>query len=355
MSKRFGIGIIGCGVIAGPYVKDLRNYEELELIGVADLDPERARQFATEHETYAFPDAGALLADPRVEIVLNLTIHHAHKLVSEQCLLAGKHVFSEKPLSMTYADASGLVSLAQLKGLRLGCAPFTLMGEAQQTTWKLIREGRIGEVRVAYAEVNWGRIESWHPAPKPFYDVGPLFDVGVYPLTILVAMFGPALRLRSYGKVVYPNRQTRDGQPFTVETPDFSVTMMEMASGLVVRLTTDFYVPNQKQTGIEFHGDTGSIHLKSWHDFDSMVEYAPFGEAYTEVPLLREGHRGTPWGRGVWDMACAIRDDRPHRFTGAMAAHVVEILETAQKSMHSEGPLSLKSSFEQPAPLDWAL
>ncbi len=142
MSKKLGIGIVGCGVIAAEYAKDLLNYDELQLIGVADIDVEKARNFAQEHNAYAHDNTEALLADDRIDIVLNLTIHHAHTEVIRQCLNAGKHVFSEKPLSMTYADAKELVDLADEKGLRLGCAPFTLMGEAQQTAWKLIREDR---------------------------------------------------------------------------------------------------------------------------------------------------------------------------------------------------------------------
>src|SRR6185295_11959721 len=112
----------------------------------------------------AYPSMEALLADERVELVVNLTIHHAHAATTRLCLEAGKHVHSEKPMALTYEDARGLVELARQKGLRLGCSPFTYMGEAQQTAWKAIREGKLGTVRVAYAEVNWGRIESWHPA-----------------------------------------------------------------------------------------------------------------------------------------------------------------------------------------------
>lgn len=355
MNDKLGIGIIGCGVIAAEYAKDLLNYDEVELIGVADIDAEKASIFATEHHTHAYDNTEALLADEKVDIALNLTIHHAHTQVIRQCLNAGKHVFSEKPLSMTYAEAKSLVDLADEKGLRLGCAPFTLMGEAQQTAWKLIREGKIGTVRVVYAEVNWGRIESWHPIPQPFYDVGPLFDVGVYPLTILVSMFGPAKRVQAYGKVVYPDRETKRGVPFQISTPDFGVTLIEMSDGTIVRLTTNFYVHSRtKQTGIEFHGHDGSIHLTTWHNFDATVEHADFGEEYKAVSLVRDGTAGTPWGRGILEMAHAIRENRPHRFTGELAAHVVDILESSTKSMQEGHPVEIKSTCATPSPMEWA-
>lgn len=349
------IVIAGTGNIAGPYAKDFTNYPETELVGVADVDPVRAEAFAQEHNTRAYGSLEDALADPQVELVVNLTSHFAHKDVTEACLNAGKPVYSEKPLALTYEEAKGLVMLAEAKGLRLGCSPFTLMGEAQQTAWKLIREGKAGKIRVIYAEVNWARIESWHPAPQAFYDVGPLFDVGVYPLTILTAMFGPAKSVISYGKVVYPDRVNKTGEPFHITTPDFATSMIELTDGTVIRLTTNFYVGHHnKQTGIEFHGDIGSIYMSTWQNFDSKVEYADFNKSYEPVPLVKEAAPGTPWGRGVHEMVLAMQAGRRHRFTGEQAAHVVEILTAAAKSMQEGHAVEVTSSFTPPTPMEWA-
>jgi len=163
------------------------------------------------------------------------------------------------------------------------------MGEGQQTAWKLIREGRLGTIRLAYAEVNWGRIESWHPAPGPFYQVGALWDVGVYPLTILTTMFGPARRAWAYGTILHPDRETSAGVPFHIETPDFVVAVVELEDGPLIRLTTDFYVSRRssKQDGIEFHGDLGTVYLSTWHDFDATVEFARFNQPFSPVPPVR--------------------------------------------------------------------
>src|SRR5207247_2620948 len=128
--------------------------------------------------------------------------------VTTQCLRAAKHVHSEKPLAMTYPEALSLVSLARQQKVRLSCAPFTFMGVAQQTAGRLLREGSLGTVRLIYAEVNAGRIETWHPAPQSFYDVGPLFDVGGYPLAIILSFLGPARRVSAYGQVLSPQRHT---------------------------------------------------------------------------------------------------------------------------------------------------
>ena len=350
------VALIGCGNIAGPYADDLVTYPEITLAGVADLDAARATTFAAEHETQAYPSVDALLADPAVELVVNLTTHHAHYPVTAQCLQAGKHVYSEKPLALTTAEAAELVALARERGLRLACSPFTLIGEAQQTAWRLLRDGRLGTVRVAFAEVNWGRIESWHPAPEAFYDVGALFDVGVYPLGILTGIFGPARRVTAYGAVLHPDRVTKEGVPFHVTTPDFVVAAIEFQAGPLVRLTTDFYVANEstRQTGIEFHGDRGSLHLESWGSFRSPLWFAPFGQPLEPAPLVREPYPGIPWGRGVWETATALRAGRPHRFSGEQAAHITEILCAVAEAVRTGAPVAITSDFPAPVPMEWA-
>jgi len=356
-SSPLGVALVGCGNIAGAYARDLRSYGHVRLVGAFDLDHAKAEAFGREHELAIYETLDQLLADPAVDIAVNLTIHHAHFDVSRRCLQAGKHVYSEKPMAMSFAEANELVELARTSGLRLGCSPFTYMGEAQQTAWHAIRAGRLGRVRLAYAEVNWGRIESWHPAPASFYDVGPLFDVGVYPLTMLTAIFGPVRRVWSYGTTLYPERTNLAGEPFRIGAPDFGVAMLEHADGTVTRLTFNFYVGHHsKQKGIEFHGDVGSLHIDSWQDFRAPVSYAQFGGAYEPVAPLREPapDTPTPWARGVAEMAAAMLAGRPHRASGEHAAHVVEILGATTESMQHGRPVAVESSFEPPAPMEWA-
>src|SRR5687768_4761561 len=151
--SRMGIALIGTGDIAKGYIKDLLTYPDLEVVGVVDAYTERAHQFGEQWGVPVFENNEALFADPRVELVVNLTSHHAHKQITEQALLAGKHVYSEKPLALTSADAWELVDLARRQNVRLACSPFSAIGEAQQTLWKWVREGRLGKVRVVYAEV----------------------------------------------------------------------------------------------------------------------------------------------------------------------------------------------------------
>jgi predicted dehydrogenase len=353
--KPLNVVIVGCGNIAGQYAETLKPYPQVKLLGASDIDLKRAGEFIRKFGGHLYESLDSVLSDKEVDAVINLTIHHAHPAVITQCLKAGKHVHSEKPLALTYEEAKALADLADARGLRLSCSPMTYMGEAQQTAWKAIREGRLGTVRAIYAEVNWGRIEDWHPNPSPFYDVGALFDVGVYPLTLLTTIFGPATRVTAFGKVLYPDRSTSDGKQFRVNTPDWVLAAVELSSGAVLRLTTSFYVGQTKQTGIEFHGDRGALHLGSFQEFDAAVEVADYGQPYVTVPPVKPPFKGTEWGRAVFELAEAIRESRPHRPSGRQAAHVVEILCAIAKSSRDGSPQRITSTFAPSPPMPWGL
>lgn len=353
---RTGIAIVGCGNIANVYAGDLVRYPEVELIGVQDLDLDRARALAEAYSCTAFTTLDELLADDRVALVVNLTIHHAHFETTRRCLEAGKHVHSEKPLALNPEEAWSLVQLAERKGLRLGSSPVTWMGEAQQTAWKKIREGEIGDVRLIYAEVNHGRIETWHPNPAPFYAVGPFFDVGVYPLTLMTAFFGPVRKVTAVARVLQAERTTEAGEPFHVTAPDCVITLLELEGGQLARLTTNFYVHDTCQRGIEFHGSEGSLHLDNWLRFDSKVSLCKYGKGLEETPLIRSspGREKPEYSRAIQELAKALEAGRPHRATGAHAAHVVDVLASAMTSSRTGCAVEVTSSFPPCRPMEWA-
>jgi predicted dehydrogenase len=342
------VAVVGCGNISGAYGETMSAYPLVRIAGATDVDRSLSAAFVDRFGGVLYPSLDDVLGDPGVDAIVNLTFPAVHAEVTTAALEAGKHVHSEKPLAGDYASARTLVALAAARGLRLSCSPITFLGEAQQTMWRLVESGAIGRVRVAYAEVNWNRIESWHPRPEPFYRIGPFADVGVYPLTILTAMFGPARRVTAFGTVVYPDRTTTGGDAFTPEAPDFGVAVVELEGGPVVRLTANFYVSRlTKQSGIELHGDTGSIHLADWQLFDSAVELARFGEEYAAVPV-ENAFPGTDWGRALGDLSDAIVSGRPHRATGAHAAHIVEVLDATATSVAEGRSVDITSTFPRP-------
>ena len=348
---RLGVAVVGCGNISDAYGETTSAYPSVRIVGATDVDPSLSTAFVERFGGLVYPSLDEVLADPDVDAIVNLTFPAVHADVTTAALEAGKHVHSEKPLAGSYAEARALVELAEERGVRLSCTPITFLGEAQQTMWRLASSGAIGEVRVAYAEVNWNRIESWHPRPEPFYRIGPFADVGVYPLTILTAMFGPARRVTAFGTVVYPDRTTMDGEQFTPGAPDFGVAVVELASGTVVRLTANFYVSRlTKQGGIELHGDLGSIYLSDWQEFDASVELARFGEPYEPVQVDNP-FPGTDWGRALDDLSHAVANGHPQRATGAHAAHIVEVLDAIATSITEGRAVDVTSTFTRPAPV----
>lgn len=357
--KPVGLGFVGCGNISGPYGDCVsKRPEQLRIVGAFDEVPEKAAAFCQKFGARIYPSLDALLEDPEVEIVVNLTIHTAHSSVTRRALMAGKNVHSEKPLATDRASGREVVEMARQKGLLLSCSPFVILGEAQQTLWKAVREGLIGDVVSVNAEMFWGRIESWHPNPGPFYapGAGPMLDVGCYPLNILTSVVGPVRGVRGLARITIPEREIaagpQAGQKFRVTTPDIVFGLLEFANGAMGRLTTTFSPWHSNQKGLEIHGIKGSLSLENNVGFDTPVKLATFPKREWEnLPLVREPYKGIDWSRGVLDTAEALREGRPSRISGAQALHILDICLSILEASESGRPVTVESRFDPPAPL----
>lgn len=165
----------------------------LDIVACADVLVDRAEARAKEFGLPKFYDVEGLLADPEIDIVVNLTVPVAHADVSIAALEAGKHVYSEKPLAITREHGKAILEAAAVHDLRVGCAPDTFLGGGLQTCRKLIDEGAIGTPVAAVAFMAGHGPEAWHPNPDFFYKVGggPMFDMGPYYLTALIHLLDP--------------------------------------------------------------------------------------------------------------------------------------------------------------------
>ena len=353
--RALNVAIVGCGNIAARYAEEIQSYDQVSLLGFSDILEDRAKSFVEEYGGKLYPRLDDILSDSDIDAVVNLTIHHAHVDVITRCLKAGKHVHTEKPFAMTYREARELVQLAEENHLRLSSAPITYMGEAQQTAWRVIREGKLGQPRLIYSEINHGRVETWHPNPEPFYDVGILWDVGPYPVTLLTTFFGRVAQVRAFGRVIHADRKTAEGRSFRIEVPDCVFATIEMDRGPLIRLSANFYAKGSKQGGsMEIHGDDGRLFLGDFQAFSAPVEYARFGEDYEAVPYLREPYDGIEFARGIEDLADAILNSRPHRASAKHAAHVVEVIESINRSIETGEVIEIASDFTPPPPMDWS-
>ena len=230
-----------------------------------------------------------------------------------------------------------------------------ILGEAQQTFFKALRDDRIGKPLVVYSAMNWGRLESWHGNASAFYTrgVGPLFDVGVYALTVLTTAFGPVKRVTGFGGIQQPRRvqQTgpREGESFYVETPDVVISGLEFESGVIGRLTASFLVGGAKDgSGTEVHGESGALYLGSNHDFNCAVEIQS-GGSWAPLEYVAEPFGGVEWGRAVFDLADSLRTGSPQRATGRQALHVLDVCVSTLESIEHGHPVSTTTHFEQPA------
>jgi predicted dehydrogenase len=377
--KKTSIAIVGCGFVADYYVKTLAAHPELELVGVMDRVQSRAEKFSAYHSTPTYSSLDQLLQDQRVEIVLNLTNPRSHYEVSKACLLAGKHVYSEKPLSMDWLEAEELVALAEQRGLQISSAPCSVLGETAQTLWKALRETQIGQVRVVYAEMDDGLVhqmpyqqwlsESGTPWPyKDEFEVGCTLEHAGYYVTWLAAFFGPATSVTAFSSCLIPDKATEI--PLEINAPDFSVACIQFACGVVARLTCSIIAPHDHTLRIV--GDEGVLSTKDCWYYRSPVSIkrmitirrktfmSPIGKNY---PLLKspypakfkyKGSQQMDFSRGVAEMAAAIAENRPCRLSARFSLHVNEIVLAIQNAGENNCTHKLKSTFDPIEPMSWA-
>lgn len=346
------VGIIGVGKISEQYLANLPTFPGLRLVAVADLNQERAQQVADEQGVRALT-VDALIDDPEIDAVLNLTIPAAHVEIGTRALKAGKHVFAEKPLGLNPAEAAPMLDLADELGLRFASAPDTVLGTGVQTARLTLDSGAIGTPIAA--QVHWAAPghERWHPAPEFYYQPGggPLLDMGPYYLTALVHFFGPVVRVTGLA--------TRSDRPRTIETGpkagtpievtiDTHITaLLEHASGVATTVTVSFEVWRSRAPKFEVYGTEGTISVPDPNMFSDPVEVAVRDEDWRVVPDSA-GVIDTGRGVGLADLAEAIAEDRPHRASGRVALHVLEIMDAVLRSNEEKAVVTIESTAEKP-------
>lgn len=349
------VGVIGCGNISPIYLKSGPKFEILEIVACADKIVERAESRAKEFGVPRACTVKELLADPEIEIVINLTTPDAHAEVGFQVLEAGKCVYNEKPLAITREDGKALLALAEEKGVLIGGAPDTFLGAGIQTCRKLIDDGWIGEPVAATAfMLNRGH-ESWHPDPEFYYYVGggPMFDMGPYYLTALVNLIGPVRRATGSARITFPERtitsEKKYGTKIKVEVPTHIASVLDFASGAVGTLVTSFDVWGAHVPRIEIYGSAGSLSVPDPNTFGGPVFLLRAGSREWQQVPLAYGYDENSRGLGVADMAHALRSGRKHRANGKLTYHVLDVMHAVHDASREDKHVMLESSCERPA------
>ncbi len=360
--KKTGIGIVGCGNISGIYFQNLCTvFKNVEVVACADLDAERVQAKLEEYPGVKAATLEEMLANPAIEVIVNLTTPQGHFPVAMQAIEAGKSVHNEKPVVLTRDEGKALLAAAEAKGVRVGSAPDTFMGGGIQTCRKLIDDGWIGDPIGAQAFMLCRGHESWHPDPEFYYKVGggPMFDMGPYYLTALVSLLGPVKRVTGSTAMSFAERtitsEKKFGTKVKVEVPTHITGVMDFANGAVGTITTSFDVCGSEVPWIEIFGTEGTLSVPDPNAFGGVPKIKRMGaDDWSGMPLTH-AYAENARGIGPADMAAAIATGRPHRANGELAYHVLDIMHAFQDASDQGKHIELESTCERPAPLPTGL
>ncbi|UCF30273.1 MAG: Gfo/Idh/MocA family oxidoreductase [bacterium] len=392
------LAIVGCGNIAPFYVNTLPLHPRLELVGGTDLDEDRARKFSQYYSIRHYRSLDEILADGSIDLVLNLTNPKSHYAVSRACLEAGKHVYSEKPLAMSFAEAEELVTLAEESGLQISSAPSRILGETAQTMWKALRDDAIGTVHLVYAEMDGGLLhqmpyKQWSNevgVPWPYKDemeVGCTLEHAAYSIGWLMAFFGPVDTVTAFSHCQIPDKMV--DVPLEADPPDFSVALMKFRSGVLARLTCSWIAPHDKS--LRIFGDRGNLCtddistpcapvysertirflgkavIRAWKKKFPLVR-PPRLPLSNRLALLTVGPPGSfiksklrhlrkrvDFCLGIAELEAAIREGRPSRLSAGYCLHHTEVALAIHNALETGGEYRVKTSFEPMDPMPWAM
>lgn len=367
--EKVKIGIIGCGVISNTYIRDIKRlyFQELVIWAVADKDVERAKLCAKEYEIPHAFTVETLLADPEIEIVVNLTPPKEHAGLNFRILEAGKHVFCEKPFALKLEDAKSICLLAEKKGLKIGCAPDTFLGSSLSTCQKLLSDGWIGKPLYVNANMMNNGVEMWHPAPESFYvsGGGPIYDMGGYYFSALAALFGSVSKVYAVSGKGYEERKIykgpRTGEKLKVEIPTFYAIILTMKCGVVVTMNFSFDIWKSSLPLFEIYGTEGTLKVPDPNMYggvpevyrsEQMLSQCFGGEdtgvgQYFRLPELVQNVGMYVRGAGVAELAQAIRKGNENRANGKMGMHVLEVMVGIMKSAETGKSYEMTTEIDE--------
>jgi predicted dehydrogenase len=349
------VGVVGAGQISGAYLSTLRRLSNVEVVAVGDLDEARAAAAAAAAPGTRPLAVADLIAAKDVDLVLNLTIPAAHAEVARAAIAAGKHVYGEKPLTVTTGQAREVLTAATRAGVRVGCAPDTVLGTGVQTARARLDAGEIGAPVAATAFMVTPGHERWHPAPDFYYQPGggPLFDMGPYYLTALVTLLGPVQRVTGMAATPRATRTIgsgpRAGAQIDVAVATHVTGVLEHASGALSTLMMSFDVWAARLPYIEVYGTAGSLSVPDPNGFGGTVQVLSAGSRDWTPAAEAGGYRKAARGYGVSDLASALASGTPHRASGEIAYHVLDIMETLLRAAESHQAEDVTSSCDRPS------
>ena len=350
-AKTFRVGLIGTGRISDIYLKNIKGFSGVEIVACGSLSMDESRAKAAEHGVPRVMAPEAIIADPNIDAVLNLTIPAAHAEISLTALEAGKHVYSEKPFVTDLDDGRRILELAATKGLKVGNAPDTFFGGRWQTLRKLLDSGIIGQPHSVSAFVPTSGVERHHPNPDFYYAKGggPLLDLGPYYLAAMVFCLGPIAQVAGLGRKRETSRMIengpRHGEMMPVEVDTHSLSLIEFESGVIGQMMVSFDVWESETPRLEIYGTNGTLCIPDpdpgdganifqgpvWVRTRDTARWTkrprPKAPADWAVAENTHGLNFDARGVGLADLAMAVREGREPRASGTLGLHLCEVME----------------------------
>ena len=368
------IGLIGCGNIAETYFRAQDYFNNIKFVACADKFPEVSKKCADQYNIKSLT-VDEIIHDTNVDIILNLTIPQAHFEISKIALEAGKHVYSEKPMSIKYDEANELVNLAKDNNLYIGNAPDTFLGGGGQVARKFVDDGDIGKVLTGNFIFAFPGVQEFHPNPESWFQSGggPVIDMGPYFFTTLVNLLGPVKNVRSRGKKFADQREylvgPKKGKSFNVDISTSVMLDIEFANEAIVQGFISFDVQNHARNHMELYGTKGSLVVpdpnmfggpvllsrelgSEWQEFSVEDKYLGKTNIINHSGRSNEAPKQSNYrGVGLSEMIYSIENNIQHRCNGNLALHVLDIIESTIIASETKKEVSLRSTCEQPKPL----
>jgi predicted dehydrogenase len=347
VSKPVRIGFVGCGeAMSKPYmslIDKLLSRGKVELTAACDIVDKRDFVRDGFGIPYFTTDYRELVERDDVDLVLVLSAMATHGPITKAALLAGKHVLVEKPMAVELDQAEELVELARTSPGYLLCAPYVILSPTYHAVARHIQNGDIGRPLTARARYGWAG--PWWG--QWFYKKGggALFDLGVYNLTSLTGLLGPARRVTSFAGIAIPERVV-DGELMRVEAEDNIQILLDFGNSVFACLTAGFTMQRMRSPAIEIYGTEGTLQMlgEDWAPagYEMWQNQAQCWKVYEETD--RHWH----WAIGIDHIVDCIQRGIPPVIQPEHALNVLEIMLKAKESAEDGNTKALVSSFEPP-------
>ena len=351
--RKIKVGLIGCGSVSGQYLPNLKACPFVEMVSVCDIRSERAARRAEQFKVAnQYPRIDAMLAGAPFELLVNLTDMQEHERLNREALAAGKNIWSEKPIANSLAAGQELLATAQQKRLRLWGAPTVVASPQFAFMAKQIAGGALG--RVAAAHAHYG-----HEGPgwsSFFYEKGggSLSDLGVYSLTTLTGLLGPAKAVTAMVSIVTPARKIEGKGRIEVTEEDNAMVLLDHGNGVISHLQSSFnyFNPHGHEGREETRHTINVVGREGWMGL-AGYDWEPHGVDFaTKAEPKRKRHaedaHGYVWQGGASRAAECLATGRETPFTPEHALHVVEIITAARESHATGRRIDLTSTFKWP-------